>query len=334
MRRLLAVLIVALPFSSFAGDTRTDKPKPEKKKSAAEKAKDPDEIGNRDVSRGVNLYSIDREIALGKSLAQEVVRQAKLIDDPMVTEFVNRVAQNIVRNSDAKYPFTVMVLDDDTINAFALPGGHLFVNHGLILGTDNEAQLAAALAHEIAHVAARHGTRQETREQLAGAATIPLILMGGWTGFGARQASSLLVPMGLLKFTRGMEQEADDLGLQYMYKTGYDPVAFVDFFEKMQALQRGKSSKLSQAFSSHPMNDERIRKAQKNIQQNLKPRPEYILNTSEFNDVKTRLLKLYLQGPPQDPNKPTLRRKSGSGDEEPTDDTDRPTLKRHDLNEV
>jgi predicted Zn-dependent protease len=283
------------------------------------------------------LYSLDREIALGKTLAADVERQAKLVDDQVVAEFVNRVAQNIVRNSDAKVPFTVKVLDDDTVNAFALPGGHLFVNTGLIDAASSEAELAAALAHEIAHVAARHGTRQASRGEIANVATIPLILMGGWTGFGARQAASILVPMGMLQFSRGMEQEADDLGLQYMYRTGYDPGAFVDFFERLQAMQKRKSSKIAGVFSSHPMNDVRIRNAQKNIQQNLRPRPEYILTTSEFNDVKTRLyiMENRHKQDQQDLNGPTLKKKPGKGtspdDGDPKDNEDRPTLKRRDL---
>jgi predicted Zn-dependent protease len=293
MRCLLALLVVGtFPFSGFAGDTKTDKPKdekPEKKKSDKDKKKDPDEIGNRDVGRGVNFYSIDKEIALGKGLAQEVERQAKIIDDPIIAEYVNRVGQNLVRNSDAKVPFTIKVIEDESVNAFALPGGFFFVNTGLLLKAESEAEIAGVMAHEIAHVAARHGTRQSTRGEIANMATIPLIFMGGWTGYGVRQAASILVPVGFLKFSRGFEQEADDLGLQYMYKTGYDPGAFVDFFEKIQSMEKKKPGTMAKVFSSHPMTDDRIQKAQKNIQINLEARPEYVVTTSEFNDVKARL---------------------------------------------
>src|SRR5579871_3818504 len=152
--------------------------------AADKKEKDPDEIGNRDVSKGVNFYSIEKEIAIGKGLAQQVERQAKIIDDPSIAEYVNRVGQNLVRNSDAKVPFTIKVIDSEDVNAFALPGGFFFVNSGLILKADNEAELAGVMAHEIAHVAARHGTKQATRGELAQLGMIPLIFMGGWTGYG------------------------------------------------------------------------------------------------------------------------------------------------------
>src|SRR2546423_13717465 len=157
---------------------------------ANDKKKDPDEIGNRDVGKGVNFYSIEKEIALGKQLAQEVERQAKIVDDAVVAEYVNRLGQNLVRNSDAKVPFTIKVLDSQDVNAFALPGGFFFVNSGLILKADNESELAGVMAHEIAHVAARHGTREATKAQLVNYGTIPLIFMGGWAGYAIRQATS------------------------------------------------------------------------------------------------------------------------------------------------
>src|SRR5579871_6522193 len=172
------------------------------------KEKDPDQIGNRNVSGHVNFYSLEKEIALGKQLANEVERQAKIINDPVISEYVNRVGQNLVRNSDAKVPFTIKVIDSEEVNAFALPGGFFFVNSGLILKADNEAELAGVMAHEIAHVAARHGTKQATRGEIANLATIPLIFMGGWAGYAIRQGAGLAIPMGFLSFTRGMEREA------------------------------------------------------------------------------------------------------------------------------
>jgi predicted Zn-dependent protease len=302
--------------------------------------KDPDEIGNRDVGKGMNFYSLEKEIALGKQMAQEVERQAKIIEDPVIAEYVNRVGQNLVRNSDAKVPFTIKVLDSDEVNAFALPGGFFFVNSGLILKADNEAELAGVMAHEIAHVAARHGTRQATRGELANYATLPLIFMGGWTGYAIYQGASVAIPMGFLKFSRGFEAEADMLGLQYMYKAGYDPTAFVDFFEKIETLEKTKPGTLSKVFATHPMTDDRIKAAQENIQQILEPRPEYVVNTSEFLDVKARLGMLENRRKPDqiDDSRPRLKRKPGDGSTVDSDDgkapktdqDERPTLKRRD----
>ncbi len=313
---------------------------------AKDKKKDPDEIGNRDVGRGVNFYSIEKEIALGKQMAEEVERQAKIIDDPVVAEYVNRLGQNLVRNSDAKVPFTIKVIDSEEVNAFALPGGFFFVNSGLVLKADNEAELAGVMAHEIAHVAARHGTRQATRGAIANYASIPLILMGGsWTGYAIGQAASAVIPLGFLKFSRGFEAEADMLGLQYMYKAGYDPTAFVDFFEKIESLEKKKPGTFSKVFSTHPMTDDRIAAAQKNIQELLKARPEYVVTTSEFMDVQGRLRKIEnrtkLSDKGRDENRPRLRKMPGSDDKVDQEggdskngskgDTDeRPTLKRRD----
>jgi len=300
-----------------------------------DKEKDPDEIGNRDVGKGVNFYSIEKEIALGKGLAQDVERQAKIVDDPIIAEYVNRVGQNLVRNSDAKVPFTIKVIDSEDVNAFALPGGFFFVNSGLILKADTEAELAGVMAHEIAHVAARHGTRQATRGELAQLSTIPLIFMGGWAGYGARQAVSVLLPIGFLSFSRAFESEADMLGLQYMYKTGYDPGAFVDFFEKIQTLEKKKPGTVAKVFSTHPPTDDRITAAQKNIQTLLKERPEYVVTTSEFNDVKTRLMAMHNRRKvdEKDLSRPQLKKKPGTGvsADDPgakPDSDERPTLKR------
>jgi predicted Zn-dependent protease len=306
---------------------------------AKDKKKDPEEIGNRDVGKGVNFYSLEKEIALGKQLAQEVERQAKIVDDPVIAEYVNRVGQNLVRNSDAKVPFTIKVIDAEEINAFALPGGFFFVNTGVILNADSEAELAGVMAHEIAHVAARHGTKQATRGQIINYASIPLIFMGGWTGYAIRQGAGLAIPIGFLTFSRGFETEADFLGLQYMYKTGYDPTAFVDFFEKLQSMEKKKPGTISKVFSTHPMTDDRITDAQKNIQEILESKPEYVVNTSEFNDVKSRLLAMHNRRKPEDDkdaNRPRLRRTPGTGtdpvgDDEKKDKGDedeRPTLKR------
>ncbi len=304
---------------------------------AKDKKKDPEEIGNRDVGKGVNFYSLEKEIALGKQLAQDIERQAKIVDDPIIAEYVNRVGQNLVRNSDVKMPVTIKVIDSEEINAFALPGGFFFVNTGLLLRAENESELAGVMAHELAHIAARHGTRQATKGQIVNLATIPLIFMGGWTGYGIRQGASVLIPIGFLKFSRGMETEADLLGLQYLYKAGYDPTGFVDFFEKLMSDEKRKPGTLTKVFSSHPPTDDRIGNSQKNIQTILKEKPEYVVTTSEFNDVKMRLASMQnrRKGVDKDPNKPSLR-KTGSGkidadgnEKKPAEDEEeRPTLKR------
>ena len=325
---LLAAMVLAT--GAFAADKKTPK------------KKDPDEIGNREVGKGVNFYSLEKEIGLGKQLAQEVERQAKIIDDPIIAEYVNRVGQNLVRNSDAKVPFTIKVLDSEEVNAFALPGGFFFVNTGLILKAESEAELAGVMAHEIAHVAARHGTKQATRGELINIASIPLIFMGGWTGYAIRQGAGLAIPMGFLTFSRSFEREADDLGLQYLYKSGYDPTAFVDFFEKIESLEKKKPGSLAKVFSTHPMTDDRIKAAQNQIQKTLVAKPEYVVTTSEFNDVKGRLAMLHNRRKvdTEDPSRPRLRRAPGSGngpvdvDEDgkkpKTDSDERPTLKRRD----
>jgi predicted Zn-dependent protease len=296
---------------------------------ASDKKKDPAEIGNRDVGKGLNFYSIEKEIALGQQLALEVEKQAKMVDDMIVGEYINRLGQNLVRNSDAKMPVTFKVIDDDSVNAFTLPGGHVFVNSGLIRVAETEAELAGAMAHEIGHVAARHITRQETRAQLANIATTPLILLGGWTGYAVRQAAGVGIPMTFLSFSRAFEGEADLLGLEYMYKAGYDPTASIDIFERIEALQKTKPGLVAKIFSTHPMTLDRIRDAQKNINEILPNKPEYVVNTSEFNEMRGRVIAQHQLRKKEtaDPSRPTLRQAPGSQPSESSSD-DRPVLKR------
>jgi len=293
--------------------------------------KDVNAVGNRGVGKGVNLYSLEREIALGKGAAQEVERSAKMITDPVVTEYVNRVGQNLVRNSDAKVPFTIKVIDSDEINAFALPGGFFYVNSGLILHADEEAELAGVMSHEIAHVAARHGTRNATKGEIAQFASIPLILLGpgGWAGYGLYQGLNLAIPIGFLKFSRDNEREADFLGLQYMYKAGYDPNAFVSFFEKIEAEERRHPGSIPKVFSTHPPTPERVQKAQEEITTILPTRDEYIVSTSEFDVVKARLNKienrLKLDEKKSAGDKPTLRTRTEQQKQDKADKQDAPT---------
>ena len=300
---------------------------------------DVEAIGNRGVGKGVNFYSLEREIALGKGLAQEVERSSKLIDDPVVTEYVNRVGQNLVRNSDARVPFTIKVIDSDEVNAFALPGGFFYVNSGLILRAQEESELAGVMAHEISHVTARHGTRNATKGEMMQLATIPLMLLGpvGWAGYGIYEGLNIAIPLTYLKFSRDAEREADFLGLQYMYKAGYDPNAFVTFFERIQVDEKRRPGTIPKVFATHPPTPDRIESAQKEIARILPNKPEYIVTTSEFDSVKGRLRNIMFARKVQDntPGKPTLRtrteqtdkQKTGSNDPNSTDD-DRPTLKR------
>jgi beta-barrel assembly-enhancing protease len=300
---------------------------------------DVDAVGNRNVGcgRGLgNWYSVEKQVAMGRGYAQQVEQQAKMVTDPVVTEYVNRIGQNIVRNSDAQVPFTIKVIDSDDINAMALPGGFFYVNSGLILAADEEAELAGVMAHEIAHVAACHAARENTRGNIMQMMSIPFIFMGGAIGYAGYEAAGLALPMTFLKFSRGFEAEADYLGLQYMYKTGYDPQAFVSFFEKVQAMEKKKPGTLSKAFATHPQTPDRIEHSQQEIATILPARPQYIVSTSEFDDVKARLAELENRRKvldKKDEGKPSLRRtstasKTSGDDKSGSTDDERPTLKR------
>ena len=292
---------------------------------AADKDKkdDPNQIGSRNVAKGPNLYSLEKERALGKQLAEEVQRQAKVLDDPLITEYVNRVGQNLVRNSDAKVPFTFQVIDGPEVNAFALPGGYVFVYTGLIKMADEEDEFAGALAHEIAHVAARHMTRNATKGQLAQIGMIPLSIgLGGLGGYAARQVAGAAIPMAMLSFSRKDESEADYLGVQYMYAAGYDPNGAISIFEKLEALERNKPGVVSRLFATHPMDADRISKTQAEINRILPSRPDYVVTTSEYTQIRERLMAQENKRKPAEADKPTLRILPNLPDE-------RPTIKRH-----
>ena len=300
---------------------------------------DVDAVGNRNVGcgRGVgNWYTVEGQVARGRVYAQQIEAQVKLVNDPVVTEYVNRIGQNLVRNSDAQVPFTIKVIDSDVVNAMALPGGFFYVNSGLILAADEEAEMAGVMAHEIAHVSACHYGREMTRAQILQMASIPLIFIGGAIGYGAYEASGLAIPMTFLKFSRGFEAEADYLGVEYMYRAGYDPSAFVSFFEKIQAMEKKKPGTLAKAFDTHPQTPDRIEKTQEEIRKILPSKPQYIVTTSEFDEVKGRLASIENRHKvldQKDANKPSLRRTSSSTDPNAGDtksDDDRPTLKRRD----
>jgi beta-barrel assembly-enhancing protease len=277
-------------------------------------------VGNRDIGgRGMgNWYSVDTEIKMGKMYAEEIEKSTKFITDPVILEYVNRVGQNIVKNSDCKVPFTIKIIDSDEINAMALPGGFFYVNSGLILNADEEAELAGVMAHETAHVCAHHAVREQTRMNYAQLSTIPLIFIGGWTGYGIYEAAGLAVPMTFLKFSRDFEAQADYLGVQYMYRAGYDPQAFIAFFEKVQALEKRKPGMVAKAFSDHPQTPDRIQHSQEEIAKILPARDEYTVTTSEFDDIKARLARIENKRrltDSKDTKKPSLRRAStGSND--------------------
>ena len=309
-------------------------------------------IGNRKVGHGPEMYSLEHDIAIGKQLAQEVEKSTKFINDPVVNEYVNRVGQNLVRNSDAKVPFTIKVIDSDVVNAFALPGGFFYVNSGLILHADEESELAGVMAHEIAHVCARHGTREETKSTIMQIASIPAMIFipYSWTGYAIYQGMNFAIPLTFLKFSRADEAEADYLGLQYMYKAGYDPNSFVSFFEKVQSDEKKQPGTIPKVFSTHPPTPDRIEAIQKEIATVLPARDQYIVTTSEFDTVKARLQMIEANMKVNaNPKKPSLRKRtaqnkggnttadggtSTSGDstststDQTSDDSDRPTLKR------
>jgi hypothetical protein len=300
-------------------------------------------VGTRNIGgRGAgNWYSTDSEIRMGKQYSMEIEKSAHMVTDPVIVEYVNRIGQNIVKNSDCKVPFTIKVIDSDEINAMALPGGFFYVNSGLIMAADEEAELAGVMAHETAHVCAHHAARELTRMNYAQIGSIPLIIFTqcSWTGYGIYEAAQLAIPITFLQFSRNFEAEADWLGLQYMYKAGYDPQAFIQFFEKIDALEKHKPGTLAKVFADHPQTPDRIMHSEEEIATIMPARPDYMVTTSEFDDVKGRLARLENKRKINDGkggNKPTLRRaSSGTGNNDPNNPnnpasstSDQPTLGR------
>jgi predicted Zn-dependent protease len=328
----LALALLAGPAGAIAGDI-----KPEENKKREEKVKplkdkeNPLMIGKRNINKGnLDFYSIEKEIRVGRQLAAEIDQQAKFVTDPAITEYVNRVGQNIVLRSDAKIPFTIKVIDAPDVNAFALPGGFLYINSGAILAAESEAEIAGVMAHEIAHVTARHGVEQASKGQLFQWLSIPLIFVGGPLGAIVQNAANILVPLTFLKFSRGAEEEADRLGLQYMWAAGYDPTQMLNFFEKLKSKEKKEPGTLAKVFSTHPTTGNRLDKARKLLER-FPNRDEYVVSTSEFGAVKEKLLAITNQSKlGTDDGAPTLKRKpsrdNSDGSEE--SDRDKPTLKR------
>ncbi len=266
-------------------------------------------IGSRKIGDGVNLYSLERDIELGRQMAAETDSQARFLRDQLVTDYVNRIAQNLVAHSDAKVPFTIKVVDSDEVNAFSLPGGYLYVNRGLLMAVENEAELASVISHEIAHVAARHATKAMTRKQLFTLATLPLMFVGGGAASAVSQVAGFAQPISALKFSRNDEREADLLGLEYVYAAGYDPTEFVHFFEKMRKTTgEKKSSFVVRIFQTHPVTEDRIRRAQEEIATMLPAKEHYLVTTSEFEEVRNHIVQL--RASQEAAEKPTLRRRT------------------------
>jgi predicted Zn-dependent protease len=294
-RSLALALLAALPLAGVDG--------------TGDKEKDPTEIGERNVAGHLNIYSVEKELALGKQLSIEVRKQAKIVEDPIVAEYINRLGQSLARNSDVEFPVSFTLIEAEDINAFTLPGGFIFINTGAFRLSDNEAELASILAHELGHAAARHATRQATRNDLISAGTLPLVLFGGWTGLLARQATTLAGPMAMFHFSRAFESEADMLGIQYLWKSGYDPSASVDLFERVESTERKQPGSVSKLFRTHPLTPDRILQTQKNIDELLPGRSEYVINTSEYEAVRARLAEISQTRKPDPKDQhPTLRR--------------------------
>ncbi len=334
--------------------TQKDATKPKDKTPAATNKtlsvnENPDLIGTRNINKGIIAGmsgSTEKEVRLGRELAAEVDRQAKFIDDPLITEYVNRVGQNIVIHSDAKIPFTIKVIDSDEVNAFALPGGFFYVNKGLVLAADNEAELAGVMAHEIAHVPARHAVENQKKAELTQyAILIPSIIFGGGLGQLIYQGGGFAALLGFMRFSRGAEEEADKLGVQYMYAAGYDPTAMATMFEKLESKNKKKPGTISKLFATHPAPVER-RAASLALAARFPEREEYVISSSEFQRVKSRLLRLSnarastagALPTAEEAGRPTLKRRqptpdaptSDSGEQKPVEKQEPPKLKRND----
>lgn len=307
MKKLLAIaVLLGLPLAAAPGITK--QPNATSKDVASKK--DPAQIGGRKVASGLNFYSLQRELALGKQLAGEIRKQAQLVEDPLVTEYISRLGQNLARNSDVTFPVSFHLIESDEIGAFTLPGGFIYLHTAIVTLSDNEAELASVIAHELGHAAARHATRQATQEQMLTVGSIPLSIFGGLGGLALRQLGA---PLAFFHFSRAFETEADLLGIQYLWKAGYDPEASINMFERVEASERARPGAVSQLFRTHPMTSDRIAKTQRDIGQVLPDRPEYVLNTSEYEDIRTRLSDLIEARKVKDaaaPQAPTLRRAS------------------------
>lgn len=268
---------------------------PEVKRSPLSTNEDPAQVGKRNINKGFTGWlggSKEKEVALGRQLAAEVEQQAKMLDDPLVTEYVNRVGQNIALHSDVKVPVTIKVIDSDEVNAFALPGGFMFVNKGLLLAADNEDELAGVMAHELGHVAARHAMENQGKSQLLNYGMLAGVIFGGPIASQVLyNGGGLLEGLAGLKFSRQAEEEADRLGVQYLYDAGYDPTGMATMFEKLAAQEKKKTTGFGKLLLDHPESLER-RDTSLALVARFPEREEYVVTTSDFQRVKAHLLKL------------------------------------------
>lgn len=310
---LSASLCFSQTLSAAPSTTVPDSPSAPKVIAAHDRGeRDIDSIGTRSLGcgRGLgNWYSLGRQMAMGRQYSEQIEATSKLVKDPVIVEYVNQIGQNLVRNSDSQVPFTIKVIESDDVNAFALPGGYFYVDTGLILAAENEAELAGVMAHEIAHVAACHAARSRTRGQLMNMASIPLMLVGGPVGYAAYEGLTIATPLTFFKFSRKFEAEADFLGVQYMYKAGYDPQALTSFFERVKAMETRHESPVAKAFRTHPQTRDRILKTQNEIATLLPPETQYKVDSSDFENVKERLNKLEGGLQIHNANHPTLKRR-------------------------
>lgn len=253
------------------------------------------------IKPGFNLFSPQQDIDLGQKYSHEVERQLSMCNDPRVDTYLNTLGKRLAAHSPgAPYPYQYKCVNDMAINAFALPGGFIYINRGVIELTDDEGQLAGVMAHETSHVALRHSTNQLTKLY---AAEIPLALLGGFMGNST--IASVLTQLGVqngmqlifLRFSRTDESQADILGTQILYDADYDPRAMAQFFEKIEAESKSRPIEF---LSDHPSPENRVQGVQEEVQRLGGPPPNYKTDSPEFQEIKRMVHAL-----PLPPKKPT-----------------------------
>lgn len=278
----------------------------------------------KNIKPGFNMFSVEQDVQLGKEAAAQLEREMQMVNDPKLTALIDRIgsklmAANAADKRNAQFPFSFKVVNDPSINAFALPGGPMFIQTGLIAAADNEGQVAGVMGHEMAHVILRHGTNQASKANLI---QLPLALAGGMLGGDGGIMGSLAqlgIGLGansvLMKFSRNAENEADLLGARLLHSAGYNPVELARFFEKLEA-QSGKGNAVSQFFASHPNPGNRVRNIQADMQ--FYPRATYqpAAPTAEF--LAARAAAKALPPPAKRPQQGAVAAPQGGGGQMPT----------------